>query len=211
MFHKGRTARPPAPAAGPADHGSPAMARVAEHLARGGRHQVLDFGRALQHNLDFLSRFPTRIFFEPLEDTLAELRAIAAQAESDSAPPPPPFGGLFAYPAEVRFDLILAWDLFDYLEPEHIAALRERLSPHLASDCLLFCLVSNQAEIPAAPQRYRILSEDRLAYEPQGPARIPGRQHSALALKTRLPDFSLERSFLLRNGMQEYLFLYRGH
>jgi len=210
MFRKGRTALRPAPTAAPAEYGSPALARVAEHLARGGKRQVLDLGKALQHNLDFLSQFPTRLFFEPLEDVLSDVRAGTVRVEPDSAPPPPPFAGLFVYPAEVRFDLILAWDLFDYLEPEHIDALCERLSPHLARDCLLFCLVSNQAEIPAEPRRYRILTEGRLAYEPRGPARIPGPQHSAMALKARLPDFSLERSFLLRNGMQEYLFLYRG-
>jgi hypothetical protein len=184
------------------------LARVAEHLAGGGKRQVLDLGSALQHNLDFLSQFPTLIFFEPLEDDSSALRAAAA--ETDSVQQPQPFAGLFAYPREVSFDLILAWDRFDYLEPKHIGALRERLTPHLARDCLLFCLASNQAEIPAEPQRYRILAEDRLAYEPRSPRLIPGRRHSAMELKAELRDFALERGFLLQNGVQEYLFRYRG-
>ncbi len=210
MFRKGRPARRPAAAATPADCGSMGLARVAEHLARGGKHQVLDLGGALQHNLDFLSQFPTRLFFEPLEDALADLHTVGPEAEADSGPPPPPFAGLFAYPGDVSFDLVLAWDLFDYLEPEHIGALRERLAPHLARDCLLFCLTSNQAKIPAEPQRYRILAEDRLAYEPQGPRLIQGPRHGAMELKAELRDFALERSFLLQNGVQEYLFRYRG-
>jgi hypothetical protein len=184
------------------------LALVAEHLAGGGKRQVLDLGSALQHNLDFLSQFPIRIFFEPLQHALSDLRA--AEAEADSAPAPQPFADLFAYPGDVSFDLVLAWDVFDYLEPEHIGALRERLAPHLARDCLLFCLTSNQAEIPAEPRSYRILAEDRLAYEPRSPRLIPGPRRSAMELKARLRDFALERSFLLQHGVQEYLFRYRG-
>lgn len=210
MFRKGHPALRPAPALTAADYGSLGLARIAEHLAKGGKRQVLDLSSALQHNLDFLSQFPTRLFFEPLEGALADLRAAATGADADPSPPPPPFTGLFAYPAEVRFDLILAWDLFDYLQPQHIGALRERLEPHLARDCLLFCLVSNHAEIPAGPQRFRILTKDRLAYEPRSPDRIPGPLHNALELKAQLRGFALERSYLLQNGMQEYLFLYRG-
>jgi hypothetical protein len=210
MFRKGLSAPKPAPPATPTDYGSLGLARVAEHLAREGKHQVLDLGSPLQHNLDFLAQFPARLYFEPLEDALAGLHAPALDAETDSAPLPQPFAGLFDYPAEIHFELILAWDLFDYLQPEHIGALRERLTNHLARDCLLFCLTSNQAEIPAKPQRYRILAEDRLAHEPRSPDRIPGPRHRAMQIKDQLRGFDLERSILLQNGVQEYLFRYRG-
>lgn len=194
----------------PGSYRSLGLLRIAEHLGRVDKPLVLDLGHPLQENLDYLSRFPARIFFEGLGDVLPILQTPPVADSDPDELPPDPFAGLFIYPGTVRFDLVLAWDFFDYLRPDQITELYRRLVPHLARDCLLFCLASSRPQIPASPQRYRVLGDDRLGYQTLGPERIPGPRHRALELQTRLGGFSPERSVLLQHGVQEYLFRYRG-
>ena len=110
-------------------------------------------------------------------------------------------------PPQTRFDAVLAWDLFNYLP----AGLLRDLAAHLSRYCIagtpLYALIAARSEIPAEPMRFRVRDERHVTYEPASAATRPSPGHSPRELETLIPGFGVSRSVLLRNGMQEHVFV----
>ena len=70
----------------------------------------------------------------------------------------------------------------------------------------LFALISILKQIPAEPMRFRILDQETLAYEARTAATRPCPRYAPAELNELLRGFRLDRSFLMRHGIQEYLF-----
>jgi Methyltransferase domain len=116
-------------------------------------------------------------------------------------------GGLLGFPDDTRFDAVLAWDLLNYLDRREMAALDEQLVRFCRPGAVLFALISILKQIPAEPMRFRILDQERLAYETRTTGTRPCPRYAPAELTELLRGFRLDRSFLLRHGVQEYLFL----
>lgn len=119
-------------------------------------------------------------------------------------------GQLLAFPDDTRFDAVLIWDLINYLERREVAALARQLARFCHPGALLFGLVSILKQIPAEPMRYRILDPEHLAYESRTAATRPCPRYAPAELTELLRGFRLDRSFLMRHGIQEYLFVREG-
>jgi hypothetical protein len=104
-----------------------------------------------------------------------------------------------------RFDALLAWDVFDYLRPDQVSSLMARLTPACRPGALALVMVSTRRQIPARPARYRIVDRETLSCDDPLPPVRTAPQYTQLDLARMLPGFSVRRSFLLRNGIQEYL------
>ena len=192
------------PAAG-TGHRSQSLRRLLESLAPDSRPAVLDLGAPLASNLKLLSALSCRVRIADLHRSLC--------AESLESRKPEAIGALLErllpLGPDERFDALLAWDVLDYLRPDQVAALMARLTPAFRPEALALVLVSTRRQIPAQPQRYRIVDRESLAYEgPQQPVRACPR-YTQGDLARMLPGFSVRSSLLLRNGFQEYL-LARG-
>jgi hypothetical protein len=116
------------------------------------------------------------------------------------------FAQLLAFPDDTRFDAVLTWDLINYLERREVAALARQLARFCRPGALLFALISILKQIPAEPMRYRILDQEHLAYESSTAALRPCPRYAPAELNELLRGFRLDRSFLMRHGIQEYLF-----
>jgi len=214
--------RPPLPAAdsntgeeddaspSPAEvHPSPALTDLVQHLRRiGGALWILDLGPALGSNIEFLGRFAQRLQIADLHVSLEEDPALRLRLPKQPEavleqllPPPRPPG----------FDLVLAWDFFDYLERRPLAALGGFLARLSAPGAHLFALTSLAAEIAAEPPVYRIEGEGRyLRYEPRTAERRAGPRWNPGDLEEALPGFEVVHSYLLRHGVREHLLRRRG-
>jgi SAM-dependent methyltransferase len=115
-------------------------------------------------------------------------------------------GELLTFPEDTRFDAVLAWDLLNYLDRREVAALADQLNRYCRPGALLFALISILKQAPAQPVRFRILDHERLAYEVRGPALRPCPRYAPAELSELLRGFRLDRTFLMRHGVQEYLF-----
>ena len=118
------------------------------------------------------------------------------------------FDELLPYPEDTRFDLILAWDLLNYLEPEQIGVLGRRLAGFSYGVTRLFAMVAMHREIPARPCAFRIRDAETLDYEALTPRTRPAPRHTEPALRRLLPGFDVASTCVLRNGMQEYVFTF---
>ena len=106
------------------------------------------------------------------------------------------------------FDLILAWDLLNYLTGEQMAVLGKQLARICRRESLVFALITNAKEMPVQPIRFRIIDNDTLSYTIDSELGRPSPLFKEPDLNRWLPDFEVETSFLLRNGLQEYVLLH---
>jgi hypothetical protein len=116
------------------------------------------------------------------------------------------FDRLLAFPEDTRFDAVLIWDLINYLERREVAALARQLARFCRPGATMFALVSILKQIPADPMRFRILDHETLAYETSNAITRPCPRYAPAELNELLRGFRLDRSFLMRHGIQEYLF-----
>jgi hypothetical protein len=136
------------------------------------------------------------------------------QAESLEAREPEACAALIARlltldPRE-QFEIVLLWDLLDYLHAHEISALMAHLAPACSPRVVAFALVSTLRQIPGAPRRYRIEDEDTLSWSAAADPPRPGPRRTQPELARLMPGFRVKSSFILRNGVQEYL-LERRH
>lgn len=198
------TARHPTPAAELEERTSLALPLCLRRLNGTEKTVVLDLGPARQENVGFFCGHSCRLFIGDLYSSLVAAGAIGQPepaSEFASA-----CRAALDLPESTRLDLILTWDLFDYLEPSQISELAKVLHPHVAPTTALYGSVSYLSRIPARPGVFSLLSSDRLAYRPSTIAQRQAPRHKEPQLKRALSGFQIDRTFLLRHGHTEYLF-----
>lgn len=120
---------------------------------------------------------------------------------------------LVAKPEKIKFDVILCWDLLNFLSAELIAHLVELLQPNLKSGTLMHAMIYTTARGPQRPARFKLLRDFtyETADDPGYPL-APYQGHSTVALMQSLGRFNLSNSLVQRQGMRkdliEYFFEY---
>ena len=180
-------------------HRSLGLAALLAELRRERKPQVLDLGAAVGSNVEFLSRFECKLYIEDLYSALS--------AKSGGDADERFFAELLPLPEGTRIDVVLAWDLFNYLNRKELARLAEHLARFCRPGALLFTLMSTQKEIPAQPIRFKIVDEEKLLYDLRTSSTRPSPRFAPAEVRDLLRGFRVDRSFLLRHGIQEYLFV----
>lgn len=109
---------------------------------------------------------------------------------------------LDAFPAGSQFDLILAWDLFNYLSLPTITWLCELLAPSLAPGAQLYIVRYNGSRIPSQAQAFHWDALDQVAAQPRGPwvnRREPS--HTTTDLLRAMSGFQLQTTYMQKAGM----------
>ncbi len=89
--------------------------------------------------------------------------------------------------------------------------LAERLAAHAAPHCRMHALVHYAAPgMPAQPGTWRFDRDGALHSSMIAAEQVPAPRHSPKALEKMLPQFRVERTVLLNNGMQEFMFALRS-
>lgn len=184
-------------------HRSLALAALFVEMHRERKPQVLDLGSAVGSNVEFLSRFECKLY---IEDLYSALSSRSGDGDADERF----FAELLPLPEGARVDVVLAWDLFNYLNRKELARLAEYLARVCRPGAMLLSLISTQKEIPAQPIRFRIVDEEKLLYEVRTSSTRPSPRYAPAEVRDLLRGFRVDRSFLLRHGIQEYLFVREG-
>lgn len=199
-----RTSRPVAPPEAdsePLDRHSLALAEVLRTVAAPGKTQVLDLGAASGANVAYLSRHACTLHIADLHRTVGAAEGDNEEALERAFERQLPGG---------PFDLVLAWDLFDYVGRTGLRVLGRLLAERTAPGSLLFALVSFHPRISDRPHRFQIVDPETLRYgDPSGLER-PSPGYREPDLVRLLPGFEVTGSYLLRHGIQEYLLTRRA-
>ena len=191
----------------PTTHISLVLNVVYHHLEVGRKYHILDLGSAYGSNVDFFSQFRCKIHIEDLYQTLSSFDYLSPE---DGFSYDVVYDYLLPYGRNTNFDLIFAWDLFNYMEEEEFLHLVLYLGKFCRTGTLLFALMSNLKHIPERPTKFKILDQEHLQYEVSSPVLRPCPRYQQSDLKRLMPHFQVANSFLLRNGFKEYLFTYEN-
>jgi hypothetical protein len=185
----------------PDDYTSFVLPGLLDFVRKPPKKTILDLGPALGENVRRMegSKLFIANFFETLTEgggSLIDARTFGASCAR-----------LLQYPDDVRFDLVLVWDLFNYLGLAEVQVLAQRLVALSRPGTRIMALVSIQKKIPDRPFRFVIRDRDSLRYEALSSGQRDCPRHNEPDLLKRMAGFRVERGMLLRNGMREYSFV----
>jgi hypothetical protein len=152
-------------------------------------------------NIEFFARFSCRFHIADLIGTLSSDEALMQGVEER---PEAVFERLLP-PEPERFDVVLAWDVFNYLSRDQLSALASRLARLCRPGAQLLAFISTTREIPEQPIAYRICDHENLIHQIRTPGIRPCPRFAPAEVRQLLRGFSIDRVYQLRHGVQEYL------
>ncbi len=188
---------------GPETFSSLALTNLLEPLRQEGKHHVLDLGPACGPNVAFFAGFRCKIYVADLPEALAPRPASREKADQAR---PPLFGRQLIIENGTHLDVVLAWDILNYLKPPALIDLFGQLHRFCRPGALLHALIWGHSEIPAKPMQFRIADQRHVTYEPVSAATRTGPRYAPREMERLMAGFRVDRSYLLRNGMQEFVF-----
>ncbi len=189
---------------------SPGLELVLSRLESLERPVVLDLGAPRRANVEFLAGSGCKVWIEDLPHYL--VGHAPPEPEGEGAQPDWDLhvAASLAFDRSERFDVVLAWDLLSFLEPEATRPLMRTIAGACKGGALLFVTVSTDHGLAEQPAHISVSGEGRLVYRPSGPNVRENPAHTPLALERMMPGFRMLHSFLLGEGMQDYLFSHQG-
>jgi hypothetical protein len=192
----------------PIVHSSLGLGAICQRLQDAATCEILELGTVKGDNVQFWSRFSPFLHIADLRSILPlpvvpEDPEVLEQPERD-------WDHLLPLPESRQFDLILAWDLLNYLEIPDVSSLIRYLSRFCRPGTLLFTLIFDLKEMPKEICAYRIVDGERLRYEYGSAALRTCPRHQPRTIASAMPQFRVANSFRLRNGVVEYIFSYGG-
>ncbi|WP_445365844.1 hypothetical protein ACJJJB_05360 [Microbulbifer sp. ANSA001] len=173
-------------------------ALVDEVIQPGGK--VLDLGCLSFGTTQTFLELSCQTFIEDLRSLLLEIHSFDQQTRTTRLTK-----HLTRKPQRIKLDVVLCWDLFNFMEPELIAQLIEEIRPHLKAGTIFHTMLYT-GTMPKAPADFKRLSGFTFNSEPLAlPEPLPSYRYSSLNLMKTMGNFSLRSSLLHRKGMRKDL------
>ncbi len=164
--------------------------------------EVLDLGAPNQQNLMFFGRRSAHYGIEDLHRSLEPVRR-GLEYDLDKAAA---LEGWLRFEADRRFDLVLAWDLLNYLPRGLLELIDERLAPHCHPRTEFYALLAMEEKIPAQPGRPTVIDDETIRLDGwEGPRTRSWDRHTTTVLTDSMPHWTIDRTFLLKVHMHEVL------
>lgn len=180
-------------------HRSPGITAIYNELKSQRALRILDLGSSSAQTFNFFRQLSCQIHFEGLDEFLASAKSTALSEQE--------FKELLQnylteFLPDQKFDVILAWDLFNYFDIEMVHWLLERLSPHCRESTLIHSIGYVAQQIPGLPRHFHIQNQyDTLADTGSALAQRRYNKFSSVTLMKGLPQFHIEHSYLNFKGM----------
>lgn len=167
-----------------------------------GRHTILDLGPTNGATIDFFSRFHCRLTCWDISQSVA---AQFADSDADEDEAWDAIQALFRIPITEPIDLLLSWELFNYIPSRLLEKLVPLLASMLSPGGAIHGISAAGLKLPLEPPAYKIVSDSGLIR--QSPVSV-GSQLGVLhqnRIQRLFTRFRLNRTILLRNGLYEYV------
>lgn len=180
-----------------------ALGNLLEPLRNEGKHHVLDLGPACGQNVTFFCGMRCKLYVADLYDALNREPVSSGRRSHERSSL---FQRQLVIDREDHFDVIMAWDVLNYLKSNVLLEVFKQLRPFCGQGTLLHALIWGQSEIPAVPMRFSVTDERHMAYDVCASSMRSGPRYTPREMERLMAGFRVSRSYLLRNGMQEYVF-----
>ena len=183
---------------------------IRDHLVQHKRCNVLDLGPPVNDNISYFREFHCRIqiqdmYQELINDPRYQSVLYGHDGELNDQDIGQLFDKLLGDCHGIHYDLILLWELIDYFHQRTLTALMRSLATHCTRETYLYMVSSTNRFIPSVASRFLLLGDNQIRYKPFSSELIDGPRYSVRAIERMLPGFHLVRSFLLPEGLQEYI------
>lgn len=166
------------------------------------RLTVLEIGPALPETVEFFSQFKCRLNFVDLfnEPFVRDQQGQLSQAELKQA-----FDGMFRFPAETRFDIVLLWDFLCYLDDPSLKAFNAALKPWIQPSTRAHGFGAHHMAIRLENLQFGVAETNSFTVRKRFSEEMPHHPHSQIEMHEMLTCFEFERGLLLENGKLEML------
>jgi len=104
-------------------------------------------------------------------------------------------------------DYFLCWDLLNYMTPKHLGELSRRVAHRARTGSRVHALIQySGTSMSEFPGRYGLEADGQLRVVPLDARATSTPRYSPKALEKAMPELRVERTMLLNNGMQEFIF-----
>lgn len=173
------------------------LPQLLERLEEVSPLNVLDVGLGKPATVDFFSARRCRLHFSGLYEVLQNDRADEEISWREV------FRREMQYPSDIRFDLCLFWDFFNYLDDEALRAFAETLAPFTGPKTVGhgFAVLNSDTVIP--DREYSVLDRECFAIRPGRLTQPRTHPRPRSTLDRMLSGFTVGHSVLHRDGLLE--------
>lgn len=178
-------------------HRSPAFTAVYNEIKNSDRNRVLDLGPMSQGCFQLFSNLSCKIqveniageIYEHVSDRGGDISTFDITSK------------LGSYREEEKFDVILAWDLFNYLPLSQISLLFEHLQPFCKPDTIVHCLRYVEKKIPSSPRTISVKDQYLLDVSDDEVTERKVPIYSTLELLSAMPGYFMQDTLMGQMGM----------
>ena len=179
-------------------HNSPALCETINQISTARDFIVLDLGSSDNRPEDILLRRAASYYRVDLFSIIE--RSVKLKSECLNLSP-------LAKHTANKFDLILAWDLFNYCTPMHLAQLNRALSKLSHQDTVLLSFMYTGRNRPCSPSHFEVDESGSVNID-MHTQKEPNEGISGATLLRILQAFNMEKTFAYRPGMDRGIIEY---
>jgi SAM-dependent methyltransferase len=189
----------------------PALGKALDKVLKTDKPEILDLGPFCGATAVFLADRGARVSVEGFDPPPppkpaprpASGELAPAEVEDEASPP------LRLDQPDGKFDLVLVWEMCDYVHPQRLAEFGAELNRVVADGgwVLLMSTTTPPREGPAArrPPRYRVLGDELVERESTEGPEVPRYAHKPRDIERALAPLSVQGIHLQRNQLREFL------
>jgi hypothetical protein len=102
-------------------------------------------------------------------------------------------------------DILLLWDLANYLKEQTLAALISYLTPYFSEHAIVHAYIHTHQTMPTYPGEYRLSQDNHVIIDNHSSGTMSSPMYYQELLHKVLAPFRVDRGMLLANGLQEYI------
>lgn len=182
-------------------HRSPALTAIYNEIKNSDRNRVLDLGSMNAGCFQLFSQLSCKIQVQDLASSLREHFGHKDFSENNAYSELDIVSSLDSYDENEKFDVILAWDLFNYLDLNQINQLFEYLKPFCKANTLLYMLRYVEKTIPCKPREFFVKDQYTLELSEEGQVERSKPNYSTMQLLKSLSGYYMQDTLLGQSGM----------
>ena len=184
---------------------SPLLFDMLANMSSIHKHTILDVGRVSGSSIEFFGDYWCKLY---ISNSVSEIHKL------DPAIIDTPHKWHRALVKTLEFykrkkadlDVILLWDLLNYLTPDHLDGLISYLLPHSSERVLIHAYLYSARQMPAVPANYHILKDNTVAIDAGSAIQTDCPMYHQTVLQKYMSPLKVNRAVMLSSGIQEYLF-----
>lgn len=189
-------------------HRSPVLSAIYKEIIRSRQNRVLDLGPMRGPTFDFFNRPNCKMHFENLDAFIEEFGKLSTDNLIFRLQ-----RYLLTHKSEEKFNIVLAWDLLNYLPLDGVSALMELIARHCMPDAILHVLMYTKKQIPPKPRNCCIKDKNHVELDEEmacSNRKLP--QVDTTSFVKHCPGYVLQDAVANQAGMEkgviEYLLRY---